>query len=221
MDVFQCDNSESSHYVFERFVIEPYFGGSKVNLIDPFNYGTNRMRVIDAQTNTIIYSRGYNTLFREWQTTEEAILMERCYEESVSVPLPRNEAYIILEIRNFDGVFEEVFSKLYEPNEMFNTTEQRYVFLVQDVMVNGTPESKVDIVILPEGYTADEMPQFLQHCQDLVDVFAQEEPFASHMDDFNFRAVLRLTPTSTTIRLARLGVGGICRKACIVPSETA
>ena len=190
MDVFQCGNSNSSHYVFERFIIEPYFGGSKVNLIDPYNYGTNRVKVIDAQTNTLIYSRGYNTLFREWQTTEEATRMERCYEESVSVPLPRNEAYVILEIRNFDGEFEEIFSKLYEPNEMFNTTEQRYVFPVYDVMVNGTPESKVDIVILPEGYTADEMSQFEQHCQSLVDVFAQQEPFASHLDDFNFRAVL-------------------------------
>ena len=190
MDVFQCGNADTSHYVFERFIIEPHFGGSKVNLIDPFNFGTNWVKVIDAQTNTLIYSRGYNTLFQEWKTTDEARVMERCYEESVSVPLPRNEAYVILEIRNFDGEFEEVFSKLYEPNEIFNTTEQRYVFPVHDLLVNGTPESKVDIVILPEGYTASEMSQFQQHCQALVDVFAQQEPFASHIDDFNFRAVL-------------------------------
>ena len=190
MDVFQCGNSDSSHYVFERFIIEPHFGGSKVNLIDPFNFGTNRVKVIDAQTNTLIYSRGYNTLFSEWQTTDEARVMERCYEESVNVPLPRNEAYIILEIRNFDGVFEEVFSKLYDPDEIFNTTEQRYVFPVRDVLVNGAPESKVDIVILPEGYTAGEMDQFLQDCQNLSNVFAQAEPFASHINDFNFRAVL-------------------------------
>ena len=186
MDVFQCGNSDSSHYVFERFIIEPYFGGSKVNLIDPFNFGTNRVKVIDAQNNTLIYSRGYNTLFQEWQTTDEARVMERCYEESVSVPLPRNEAYIILEVRKFNGEFEEIFSKLYEPNEMFNTTEQRYVFPVQDIMVNGSPESKVDIVILPEGYTAAEMSKF----QQLANVFAQAEPFASYINDFNFRAVL-------------------------------
>lgn len=190
MDVYQCGTSESSHYVFERFFIEPHFGGSKVNLVDPFNFGTNRVKVIDAQTNTLIYSRGYNTLFREWQTTEEATRMERCYEESVSVPLPRNEAYVILEIRNFDGEFEEVFSKLYEPNEMFNTTEQRYVFDVQNIMVNGEPDSKVDVVILPEGYTAGEMSKFQQDCQNLVNVFAQAEPFASHISDFNFRAVM-------------------------------
>ena len=73
---------------------------------------------------------------------------------------------------------------------MFNTTEQRYVFPVQDIMVNGTPESKVDIVILPEGYTAAEMSKFQQDCQNLANVFAQAEPFASHINDFNFRAVL-------------------------------
>jgi hypothetical protein len=190
MDVFQYGNSDTSSYVFERFIIEPYFGGSKVNLIDPFNFGTNRVKVIDAHTNTLIYSRGYNTLFQEWRTTDEATRMDRCYEESVNVPLPRNKAYIILEIRNFNGEFDEVFSKLYEPEEIFNTTEQRYVFPVRDVQVNGTPESKVDIVILPEGYTADEMAQFEQHCQALVNVFTQNEPFASHIDDFNFRAVL-------------------------------
>ena len=129
-------------------------------------------------------------MFREWQTTNEATDMERCYEESVSVPLPLNPAYIILEIRNFDGEFEEVFSKLYEPGEMFNTTEQRYIFPVQDVLVNGTPDSKVDVVILPEGYTAAEMAQFQQDCQNLVNVFSQHEPFSSHINDFNFRAVL-------------------------------
>lgn len=190
MDVYQCGTSDSSHYVFERFILEPHFGGSKVNLIDPFNFGTNRVKVIDVQSNTLIYSRGYSTLFREWQTTNEAADMERCYEESVSVPLPLNPAYIILEIRNFDGEFEEVFSKLYEPGEMFNTTEQRYIFPVQDVLVNGTPDSKVDIVILPEGYTAAEMAQFQQDCQNLVNVFSQHEPFSSHINDFNFRAVL-------------------------------
>lgn len=190
MDVYQCGNADSSRYVFERFIIEPHFGGSKVNLIDSFGFGTNRVKVVDAQSNTILYTRGYNPLFREWQTTDEARVMERCYEESVSVPLPRHEVYVILEIRNFDGEFEEVFSKLYEPNEMFNTTEQRYVFPVQDVLVNGTPESKVDIVILPEGYTEAEMTKFQQDCQNLVNIFSQDELFSQHIDDFNFRAVL-------------------------------
>lgn len=146
MDVFQCGDADSSHYVFERFIIEPHFGGSKVNLIDPFNFGTNRVKVVDAQTNTLIYSRGYNTLFREWQTTPEASSMERCYEESVSVPRPIHEAYIILEIRNFNGEFEEVFSKLYEPDEIFNSTEQHYVFPFYSMSTAGNMSSSSVIV---------------------------------------------------------------------------
>jgi len=146
MDVFQCGDADSSHYVFERFIIEPHFGGSKVNLIDPFNFGTNRVKVVDAQTNTLIYSRGYNTLFREWQTTPEASSMERCYEESVSVPRPIHKAYIILEIRNFNGEFEEVFSKLYEPDEIFNSTEQRYVFPFYSMSTAGNMSSSSVIV---------------------------------------------------------------------------
>ena len=198
MDEYQCGTRDTSHYVFERFVIEPWFGGSRVNLIDPYDLGTNRVKVVDAATNTVIYLHGYNTLFREWQTTDEATRMERCYEESVSVPKPLNKAYIVLEIRDFNGDFVETFSKLYEPDEIFNTTEQRYVFPHYDVLVNGQSNTKVDVAILPEGYTAEEMEKFKSDCDHLVQVFSNNEPFASHINDFNFRAVLAPSEESGT-----------------------
>lgn len=198
MDVYQCGTRDTSHYVFDRFIIEPWFGGSKVNLIDPYDLGTNRVKVVDAATNAVIYLHGYNTLFREWQTTDEASRMERCYEESVSVPKPLHKAYIVLEIRNFNGDFEEVFSKLYEPDEIFNTTEQRYIFPHYDALVNGSPDTKVDIAILPEGYTAEEMDKFKSDCDHLVQVFSHNEPFASHISDFNFRGVLAPSEESGT-----------------------
>jgi hypothetical protein len=225
MDVFQCGNSEGSHYVFERFIIEPHFGGSKVNLVDPFNFGTNRVKVIDAQTNTLIYSRGYNTLFREWQTTDEATSIERCYEESVNVPLPRNEAYVILEIRNFDGEFEEVFSKLYEPNEMFNSTEQRYVFPVHDVMVNGAPESKVDIVILPEAIP----PMRCRGLSKIVRVWSMCLPKTSHLQAISTisisapcwprqrRAVLTFRPLTLGYALSSMRISTLSISTAIVP----
>ena len=56
---------------------EPFWGGSLTNLIDPFNYGNFKYEVFDASGNTLIYSRGFCTLFQEWQTTPEAKTMER------------------------------------------------------------------------------------------------------------------------------------------------
>lgn len=199
MDVFQCGMRDTSHYVFDKFIIEQYFGGSKVNLIDNLNFGTNRVKVVDATSNNVIYTHGYNTLFQEWQNTDEALVLERCYEESVSVPLPKNKAFIVLEIRNrITGDFDEIFSKLFDPNEIFNSTEQRYIFPVYDVLVHGNPSEKVDVIILPEGYTEDEMEKFKTDCNNLVNILKKQEPFSSHINDFNFRAVLAPSEESGT-----------------------
>ena len=51
---------------------EPFWAGSDTNLIDPFNYGNFRYEVFDDATNILIYSRGFCSLYQEWQTTAEA-----------------------------------------------------------------------------------------------------------------------------------------------------
>ena len=51
---------------------EPYWGGSKTNLIDTMFYGNYYLNVYDIASDKLIYSRGYCTLFGEWQTTDEA-----------------------------------------------------------------------------------------------------------------------------------------------------
>ncbi|MDR2085207.1 MAG: IgA Peptidase M64 [Bacteroidales bacterium] len=190
MDVFHCGNYEKAEYVFHKFIVEKYWGGPKVNLIDQFNYGTNMIKVFDAQSNELIYSRGFCTLFQEWQTTDEAKEINRCYEESVSMPLPKSEAIIEIYERNIKGEFEKVFSAHFIPDDIFVTTEQKYTFQVYDAMINGNPSDKVDIVILPEGYTAGEMQKFKSDCDAFVEVLKTFEPFKSHINDFNVRGVL-------------------------------
>ena len=41
-------------------------------LVDPFDYGDHKFEVKDAASGTLIFSQTYCTLFREWQTTQEA-----------------------------------------------------------------------------------------------------------------------------------------------------
>ena len=50
---------------------EPYWAGSKTNLLDPFNYGSYRFRIFDLKSDSLIFSKGFSTLFQEWQTTAE------------------------------------------------------------------------------------------------------------------------------------------------------
>ena len=198
MDVYHWGDSKTSKFILDKFVIEKYWGGSKTILLDEFNYGSYMVKVIDAQSGKTIYTRGYCTLFQEWQTTEEASKMCRCYEESVSVPLPKNNAIIEIDERNGDGVFEKVFSAEYDPKEIYNTPEQRYDFPVYDAHVTGDPAKKIDIVIIPDGYTTEEMDKFKSDCDALVDVFRTFEPYSSYLDDFNIRGVLAPSVESGT-----------------------
>lgn len=190
MDVHHCGNHENAEYVLHKFIVEKYWAGSKTNLIDQFNYGTNKLKVFDEKTGELIYSHGFCTLFQEWQTTDEAKEMNRCYEESVSMPLPKNRSIVEIHTRNRMGIFEKTFSTTFIPDDIFVTTEQKYTFQVYDALINGDPSSKVDVVILPDGYAENEMDKFISDCDAFVKILQTFEPFASNINDFNVRGVL-------------------------------
>jgi hypothetical protein len=59
---------------------EPYWGGSLTNLTDKFNFGNFRYEVFDTATGTLIYSRGFCSLYQEWQTTAEAKKIEKSFQ---------------------------------------------------------------------------------------------------------------------------------------------
>ncbi len=46
--------------------------GSRINLIDTLNLGEYLCRVFDRSSGVLIYSRGFSTMFQEWQTTDGA-----------------------------------------------------------------------------------------------------------------------------------------------------
>ena len=68
---------------------EPYWAGNKTNLIDPFDYGTYRFRVFDIRSDSLIFSKGFCTLFQEWQTTAEAKQSSRTFYQAAIFPFPK------------------------------------------------------------------------------------------------------------------------------------
>ncbi len=58
-----------------------------------------------------------------------------------------------------------------------------------DLITNGDVHSKVDIAILGDGYTKDEMPKFLSDARHFTSVLFSTEPFKHRKKDFNVRAV--------------------------------
>src|SRR5680860_1283224 len=63
----------------EQIKQEPFWAGSKINLIDSFNYGSYRFRVFDLKSDSLLFSKGFSTLFQEWQTTAEAKIKNKTF----------------------------------------------------------------------------------------------------------------------------------------------
>ena len=71
-DFHHAGDSKEEFYYFDKILREGEWAGSRVSLINPFDYGEQHFRVIDKATGKVIYKNNYCTLFNEWQTTSEA-----------------------------------------------------------------------------------------------------------------------------------------------------
>ena len=80
-DYYHAGDSRSEEYFFDALKEEPYWAGSKVSLVDTTGYGNQFFRIVDRASGREIYSRGFCTLFNEWQSTPEADSVRRSYPD--------------------------------------------------------------------------------------------------------------------------------------------
>ena len=87
-DYIIAGNNKEIHFYDNQYYREPVWGGPVVNLIDTFRYGELFVEVSDSASGRVIFSRGYSSLFKEWQTVKEAKNRELAFTESFVVPFP-------------------------------------------------------------------------------------------------------------------------------------
>lgn len=177
---------------------EPYWGGSKKNLIEPFNYGSYRYNVYDLKSGILLFSKGFSTLFQEWQTTDEAKKTTRAYYHTAIFPFPKNKVQLDLEERQWNGIFKTIYSTEINPNDYHIKNENIAGFKVDNILISGKPEKKVDIAILAEGYTAYEKNKFIDDVNRLINHFFEEPPFKTERNKFNIRTIFVASPESGT-----------------------
>jgi len=182
----------------EQIKQEPFWAGSKTNLIDPFNYGTYRFRVFDIKSDSLLFSKGFSTLFQEWQTTAEAKVTDKTFYQAAIFPFPNHKIRLEIEARQWEGNFKTIYQTEINPNNYFILNESNSPFESVDILKNGKPEKKVDLVILAEGYTNLEMDKFVEDAKRVTQYLFDEEPFRSDKKNFNIKAVLTPSVDSGT-----------------------
>ncbi|MCK3682941.1 M64 family metallopeptidase [Maribellus sp. YY47] len=191
-------NSKTATIYPEAMKQEPFWAGNKNHLVDEFNYGTYRYRVFDAASNQLIFSKGFSTLFQEWQTTAEAKQNNKTFYQAAIFPFPKNKVRLEIDARQWDGSFQNLFAEEIDPKDYFILNENTAEFEVKAILQNGDPDKKVDLVILAEGYTQKEKQKFLDDAQRVTDMLFEAEPFHSEQKNFNVNAVFTPSQESGT-----------------------
>jgi hypothetical protein len=188
-DFMFAGNSATTKVFPVSFREEPFWGGSLTNLTDKFNYGSFKYEVFDAATGTLIYSRGYCTLYQEWQTTAEAKQIERSFHEAATFPFPKNKVNFVLSVRGRDGRFSKLYETAIDPASYFITREKPDAAIATRIYGTGDPHTSLDIAFIAEGYTREEAGKFRADVKRLADILFQEAPFDKYQDRINIWAV--------------------------------
>jgi hypothetical protein len=169
---------------------EPIWGGPHKNLIDPFDFGGYALKVYSKKNGTLLYARGFNTLFEEWRATAQAQKETQAWINSVVTPFPKDTVEIILLARNkATNLFDTLLIMDIDPLSIFIDRGKLNDCEMESIQSKGKPQEKVDLVFLAEGYTAAEKDKFINDAKRFTDSLFVVPPFNKRKDDFNVSAV--------------------------------
>jgi hypothetical protein len=194
IDYHHVGNAKDEFITLDQIYKYGIWAGSRVNLIDEMNLGRYCVKIYDAASNQLIYSKGFDSYFGEYKTSSEGIDgIKKTFHESAIIPYPKNKIIFSMERRDDKHKLFEFFRREIDPEDIMIIGDE-----IKDKMVkvynadsNGDPHNRVDVVILGEGYTIDEKTKFEKDLKYFTEVFFGLEPYKSNADRFNMYGVFK------------------------------
>jgi IgA Peptidase M64/Peptidase M64 N-terminus len=205
VDYYHSGTATEEHFSLDRVVREPLpFPGNPVQPIDRTLRGKYEFQVL-TENGTLLYSRSYSSIYGEWETTGEARRMRRTFHESVRFADPGEPVVLRIRKRGTANEFVTVWETAIDPGDyLVHEESAAYASEVVPIVNNGDPATKVDLLILGDGYTADEHADFVAKARELSDTLFSTSPFRERRDDFN---VWALAPASAESGVSRPSTG--------------
>jgi hypothetical protein len=214
VDYFHTGNASGEVFSLDRIVVEPLpWPGNPRRPLDDTNLGKYFFEVIDRRSNRVLYSRGFASVYGEWETTGEAKTERRTFSESLRFPAPDGPVQIVLKKRDAANAFREVWTTMLDPKDMFlDTSAPPSPGPLLEIQKMGAPADKVDFLILGDGYTAAERGKFEKDARRLTELLFAVSPFKERRSDFNVWALCPPTeqsgisrPSTGVHRRSRIG----------------
>jgi len=206
LDYYHTGDASQEIFSVDRVVIEPLpWPGHPSQAIDSSNLGKYLFEVRDAKTKQLLYSRGFASIYGEWETTDEAKTLKRTFQESLRFPAPTAPVSIVLKKRDAKNVFQDIWTTTIDPADQFvDRSKQVAPAPLITIQKTGEPEDRVDFLILGDGYTAAEAKKFEADARRLTDVLFATSPFKENRRSFN---VWGLCPPAAESGISRPSTG--------------
>ena len=206
VDLHHQGTATSESFSLDRVVLEPLpWPGNPAKPVDDSNLGKYRVEVRDRATGKVLYSRGFASILGEWQDTAEAQRQSRVFEESLRFPCPEGPVTVAYQKRDAALAFVDLWKVDVDPKDPFvDRARPRSAGPLLTLLHHGDSTSKVDLLILGDGYTAAERGKFESDAKRLVEMLFAQAPFKSHRKDFN---VWGLCPPAEESGISRPSTG--------------
>jgi hypothetical protein len=206
LDFYHTGNALEEVFSLDRAVVEPLpWPGNPRRAVDDSNLGKYLFEVRDAKTSRVLYSRGFASVYGEWETTDEAKQTRRTFQESLRFPAPDAPVQIVLKKRDAKNLFREVWTIGLDPSDIFiDRSPLTAPAPLIEIQRNGDSASKVDFLIIGDGYTAAEAAKFERDARRMTEVLFNTSPFKERRRDFN---VWALCPPAAESGISRPSTG--------------
>src|SRR6266851_4181159 len=217
VDYYHTGNSHEEWFSLDRVVLEPLeWPGNLNKSLDESQLGEYLFEVRERGSGKLVYSRGFNSVFGEWKTTEEALHGNRTFSESLRFPSPEVPVEVSLKERAGSGsredvaggatgvlarpegtggragtpvappAWKEVWKTVVDPKDKFvDRSRPPSPGALMELQKTGDPATKVDLLVLGDGYTVAERPKFEKDARRFVEALFSTSPFREHRKDFN------------------------------------
>src|SRR5258705_2692431 len=206
LDYYPSGNSSQELFSVDRVVIEPLtWPGDLSQSIDTRNLGRYFFEVRDKQNKRVLYSRGFASIYGEWETTDEAKTSNRTFQESLRFPAPSTVVEVVVKKRDSKNAFQDIWTTVVDPQDQFVDRSKLFapapLITIQKM---GAPETKVDFLIIGDGYTKAETKKFEADARRLTEVLFSTSPFKEQRGRFN---VWALCPPAAESGISRPSTG--------------
>ena len=191
IDYFHSGDATSESVEIDQLYHYNTWAGSLKNLIDKIDYGTYYHKIYETSGKELIYSKGFDSYFKEYQYSQPAQDGEvKQFHESAIIPMPKSTVIFVLEKRSPDGTMKEVFRSTINPWDAQENVIDPEVQVFTSLN-SGNPNVKADVAIIGEGYAKDEVQKFKDDLERFTHVFFKAEPCKSNKQKFNIHGVLK------------------------------